>query len=268
MKLRYLKAKNILSFGDEEVEINFGSFNTIAGPNNSGKTNLLRALQLIGNAFDYRNPAWEGIFFKGDKEKPFRLEVGVELDDDELEFLATVIICFEMQQIERRSSDTIGITENKHWKDILLKYGKPILLKTFKRLSFVVRTDQLSIDQPEKEIQFLNQNELFVIERDFRISRINQDLSGGYNNRIFTKLLLESLEEKGKNTEEKIAFLSNKERLFRESPTLSELLKEGMDSSPPDILSFGGITLWECRNSLQTEPSLSKLYSSGKQEEE
>ena len=59
MKLRYFKAKNVLSFGDEEVELKFGPFNVIAGPNDSGKTNLFRALSLIGQAFDYGQPPIE-----------------------------------------------------------------------------------------------------------------------------------------------------------------------------------------------------------------
>ena len=40
MKLRYLKARNVLSFGDECIKLEFDDFNIIAGPNDSGKTNL------------------------------------------------------------------------------------------------------------------------------------------------------------------------------------------------------------------------------------
>lgn len=44
MKLRYLRARDVLSFGDEEIKLEFGDFNVIIGPNDSGKTNLFRAL--------------------------------------------------------------------------------------------------------------------------------------------------------------------------------------------------------------------------------
>jgi AAA15 family ATPase/GTPase len=57
MKLRCLKAKNVLSFGDEGIELEFNPYNVIVGPNDSGKTNLFRVLNLIEKTFDYRTPS-------------------------------------------------------------------------------------------------------------------------------------------------------------------------------------------------------------------
>ncbi|MCW3986963.1 MAG: AAA family ATPase, partial [Candidatus Bathyarchaeota archaeon] len=91
MKLRYLRVRNVLSFGDEEVKLEFGDFNIIAGPNDSGKTNLFRVLSLIENAFDFRKPQLDGIRYQGYNDRPLHLEIGIELEDIELEILATTI---------------------------------------------------------------------------------------------------------------------------------------------------------------------------------
>jgi AAA15 family ATPase/GTPase len=63
MKLRYFKAKNIFSFGEEGVALEFGPYNIIAGPNDSGKTNLFRALGVIEVAFEYHKPSLNEIIF-------------------------------------------------------------------------------------------------------------------------------------------------------------------------------------------------------------
>lgn len=139
MKLRYLRARNVLSFGDEEIKLEFGDFNVFAGPNDSGKTNLFRALSLIEKAFTSGKPSLDGILYQGDRYRLLHLEIGVELEDIELELLATSIICSEMMSVIR-SQDIIiqGIKENEHWKDILSNYMYPILTKSLRYLSFIL----------------------------------------------------------------------------------------------------------------------------------
>ena len=66
MKLCYLKTKNILSFGNEGVELKFNPYNVFAGPNDTGKTNLFRALKLIEDAFGFRTLSFNGVPFQGE----------------------------------------------------------------------------------------------------------------------------------------------------------------------------------------------------------
>lgn len=162
MKLRYLRVKNVLSFGDEDVKLEFGPFNVIAGPNDSGKTNLFRALSLIEKAFDYGKPPLEEILFRGDSDRSLHLEVGVELDDTELELLAKLIICSEMMSVQRPEDITKGIQENKHWKNILINYGYPILSKSLRCLSFVLCKDELRISEPKMVVQVPDDTGLIV----------------------------------------------------------------------------------------------------------
>ena len=48
MRVKNIQVRNFLSFGEEEQSLEFDSINTIVGPNNSGKTNVFRALSLVG----------------------------------------------------------------------------------------------------------------------------------------------------------------------------------------------------------------------------
>ena len=51
MSLSYLRARNLLSLGESQILMDgFGPLNTIVGPNNSGKTNVFRALSFTGEA--------------------------------------------------------------------------------------------------------------------------------------------------------------------------------------------------------------------------
>jgi len=57
MKIKSIKLKNFLSFGEEEIILdNLGDLNIIVGPNNSGKTNIFRALRLSKKIINSTNP--------------------------------------------------------------------------------------------------------------------------------------------------------------------------------------------------------------------
>ena len=179
MKLRYLKARNVLSFGDEEVKLEFGPFNVIAGPNDSGKTNLFRALGLIEKAFDYGKLVIDDIIFQGENDRPLHLEVGVELDDTELELLVTLIICFEMARVQQPGDITQGIKENEHWKSILTNYGYPILSKSLRHLSFVLTKDELITSEPKIVFEIADETgHIFMKQNDYLFETSEEDMGG------------------------------------------------------------------------------------------
>ncbi|MBU6391196.1 MAG: AAA family ATPase, partial [Planctomycetes bacterium] len=88
------KAKNFLSFGKDGIEINqFNDFNTIVGPNNSGKTNLLRAFQFVEQAMFYKNDNIDSYHHEFDLSTPFEIELGIKLDKDEISAITNFLIC-------------------------------------------------------------------------------------------------------------------------------------------------------------------------------
>jgi len=261
MKLRYLRARNLLSFGDEDIKLEFGPFNVIAGPNDSGKTNLFRALSLIEKAFDYGKLVLDDIIFQGESDRSLHLEVCVELDDTELELLATLIICFEIASVQQPQDITQEIKENKLWKSILTNYGYHILSKSLRRLSFVITKDELTTSEPKIVLEIADDARHIFMNRSGYLSETSEDVSS-YQHVSLTRLILDDFNTRFKNTEDNEinALLQNEEILAKESPSLVALLSGKLGGDPTKMIELRGGTLNQLRNSLRGEPLLAKLY--------
>jgi len=244
MKLRYLKAKNVLSFGDEGIELEFDPYNVIVGPNDSGKTNLFRVLNLIEKAFDYRAPSLDEILFQGDMDRSLHLEVGVELDDTEIDLLSTLIICSEMLsseivRLQERESITSEIKEN--WEIILKKYGYAILSKSLRRLSFVLKKDELITSEPNMVLKISNESESIFMDRRSNLSETPVDLSS-YERESLVRLIIDDFNSKYENMDdiEINKLLLNEGKPSRECPSLVELLIGKLDGSPIKVVDLSG----------------------------
>lgn len=263
MKLLYLRARNVLSFGDngdEDIKLEFDPFNVIAGPNDSGKTNLFRALSLIEKAFDYGKPPLDEILFRGDSDRSLHLEVGVELDDIELELLATQIICSEMVRVLQPEDITHEITENKLWKSILTNYGHQILSKSLRHLSFVLIRDEMSTSEPKIVAQLSDETGLLYMNRSSYLSETSEDL-GSYQRASLVKEIIEDFTSRfGNPSEPDInSLVQDTRKIADESPTLMRLLKGKLGGSPPKMVELRGADFSQYLNSLRAEPILVKL---------
>jgi predicted ATP-dependent endonuclease of OLD family len=261
MKLRYLKARNILSFGDEEVRLDFGTFNIIAGPNDAGKTNLFRALDLIEKAFGYRTLTLQDIFFRGYNDKRLNLEVGVELDETEQELLSTVLICSEIRETQRQNRPEI-INKDKPWKSVFINYGTPILSKSLKFMSFVLRKDELRISEPKLEIQFAEEENIFYVNRSSHLSGMSREPMGGYQQIYLAKEIVEAFYKKfGDLPESEInMLLEDNKRLFDESPSLFTLLKGKLGGLSNRVVNFEGGSFRDFSNIQEMETILNRLF--------
>ncbi|MDG6898649.1 MAG: AAA family ATPase [Nitrososphaerota archaeon] len=105
MKLLYLGVRDFLSFGDRDVRLPLEGFNVIVGPNNSGKTNVLRALTFVGERL--RNPGLDTspFYHRADFGKGFEVEVGVHFSAEERDALSHFAICSVLAQ------QTTGLSE-------------------------------------------------------------------------------------------------------------------------------------------------------------
>ncbi|ACX72509.1 conserved hypothetical protein [Methanocaldococcus vulcanius M7] len=82
MKITSVKAKNLLSFEDFEIEFGEGNVVIIFGPNNVGKTNLFRILKLLKNIINEKMTIQELELYLHDKQKKsMSIEIGVEFDN-------------------------------------------------------------------------------------------------------------------------------------------------------------------------------------------
>ncbi len=98
MKLLYIRARNFLSFGDRDVRLPLEDFNVIVGPNNSGKTNVLRALTFVGERL--RDPELDTspFYHRADFGKGFEVEVGIRFSTEERDALSHFAICSVLAQ--------------------------------------------------------------------------------------------------------------------------------------------------------------------------
>jgi ABC-type lipoprotein export system ATPase subunit len=262
MKLIYVKLRNVLSFGDEEVKLEFGPFNIIAGPNDAGKTNLFRALSIIEKSFGYGKLPLEETLFQGDFNRSLNLEVGLELEETELELLSAAIICSEIMRIEGQGLVAKGIQEkSKRWKSILIEYGLPILTKSFRYLSVVLRKDKLRVSDQRIEIQLSEGTDKLFIDIESHLSETSRNLRTSYQTLFFAEEIVDEFNTRfGELPESEISsLLEDKKRLFEESPLLTKLLKGKLAGPENKVMEFRRFNLWDYSNHLSEEPIFNKL---------
>lgn len=89
MKIRFVKLKNILSFDDVTVGPLNEELNLFVGPNNSGKTNVARALELVVNMVKRGIGVDARRFYHSDEVLGFEARIGVLFDGDDQEAIET-----------------------------------------------------------------------------------------------------------------------------------------------------------------------------------
>lgn len=93
MQITSITAKNFLSFGNDAQRIVLKDLNIIVGPNNSGKTNLFRALNFVGDVFARRIEEFTPYYHNADFENPFELSIGIQFNEQEIDTLSDFLIC-------------------------------------------------------------------------------------------------------------------------------------------------------------------------------
>lgn len=92
--------RNFLSFGDNTTEIGLSGLTTIVGPNGSGKTSLLRAIEAVGSHMIRPRPFPEAYYHNGDVVRPVEIAIDVEFDDDEVRVMSDFLTCACIAQME------------------------------------------------------------------------------------------------------------------------------------------------------------------------
>ena len=98
MQIKQIKLKNFLSFGNTEQVIDLSDLNTIVGPNDSGKTNVFRAINLIHTLLNERMTPSESYYHNKNFERPFKLELKIELNHEEKNALNNFFISSCLQK--------------------------------------------------------------------------------------------------------------------------------------------------------------------------
>jgi|GEM_PF-4395636 len=149
MKIKSIHLENILSF--DKLDLELGDINVIMGPNNSGKTNVVRVLNFVKDLDYYvKNRVFEQFVKAENREEPFLITLDIELSDEEKNKLERYISVY--YEIEMRGA----MSEIEKGLDKILpeKIQLPVTRETIKKASqFVEMIFNLMSDYVQNKIK-------------------------------------------------------------------------------------------------------------------
>ena len=93
MRITKLSLRNFLSFGNESQELTFDPLATIVGPNDSGKTNIFRALTLLGELLRVPGLDLRPYFHRGDTDQQLEVRADLQFNEWEIQALTDFLVC-------------------------------------------------------------------------------------------------------------------------------------------------------------------------------
>lgn len=108
IKIKKIKLKNFLSFGPELTEIDLSDVTHIVGPNDSGKTNLIRAVRLVIKILRGEMVDPQEYFHDRNELQPFSIEIELKFSESEKEVLINSFICSFTYPLYDRLKNTIN----------------------------------------------------------------------------------------------------------------------------------------------------------------
>ena len=197
MKLRSLRVKNFLSFGEEPAEMKFGDGGVtfVVGPNNSGKSNIFRTLGFVADSFATWYPNVSPTPFLHNGRRDFEISVRVALNEAELQAVKDFIVCANtLYQFggEPPESQLKARIRN----EILTKHGGKLLRDFGNEVTLVVKgTEQQNIQF--RHFLLLNWGkEQFLLQRDNYLSKTEMPETSGFGYAIFSELLVDDFKKR------------------------------------------------------------------------
>ena len=130
MEIKKIRLQNFLSFGNSTQEVDFSKLSTIVGPNDSGKTNVFRAIEVVANLLDGNQVPLAAYYHDKNFELCPKIEIELKINDKENEMLSNFFICSCLYEtrIAREGEDAAARTV---LKKILDEKGERIFFQIF-----------------------------------------------------------------------------------------------------------------------------------------
>jgi len=175
MKLKKLSVKNFLSYGNERQEIDFtrSQITYIVGPNNSGKSNLIRILNFVAEVtlMDPQSkapPSFPYEMFLQQSKRNVEIVVDLEMSDKERQVIKDFILCTFIRQIYGFNDPRTRIM-----KQILDKYKDGFFDIIGNDISIVIKSNINNHIRPIKHfVKLYLQNKQFYLFEN-RINNID-----------------------------------------------------------------------------------------------
>lgn len=178
MQIKQIKLKNFLSFGNTEQVIDLSDLNTIVGPNDSGKTNVFRAINLIHTLLNERMTPSESYYHNKNFERPFKLELKIELNHEEKNALNNFFISSCLHE-EYSGDSNQRERKGKIMQILMSKYGNKLFEDFYDAITIVLTTSR--VNYPPEIFFKLHKDEkiLYFVQND--VSKEIASRTGGYS---------------------------------------------------------------------------------------
>lgn len=199
MKLRGLRTRNFLSFGDQVQEIQFDGSDVsfVVGPNNAGKSNIFRALSFIADciAVDYPNPTASVTPYRHQNRRDFEVAVEIELNESELQALRDFLVCANMTYNfggDSQESRRLGRLKD----EILSKHGDKLFGELTGKIVIVVKGSDRERSEFRHFVHLAWGKEDFLLQRDNCIGKLEVPETSGFSYHIFSTLIVEDFKQR------------------------------------------------------------------------
>ncbi|MCH8915792.1 MAG: AAA family ATPase [Thaumarchaeota archaeon] len=132
-----------MSFGNSEQTIDFSEFNTIVGPNDTGKTNIFRAINLIHLLLNERVTPSESYYHNKNFEKPFHIELKIKLNKEEKNAIRNYFISTCLNR-EFSGTNEVKMRSEKIIETIMSKYSHKLFDELYEEITIVVTTSRVN----------------------------------------------------------------------------------------------------------------------------
>lgn len=188
MEIQKIRLKNFLSFGKSTQELEFSKLNTIVGPNDSGKTNVFRAIELVKKHITDRETPSEAYYHNKDSEHPFEIEIDVKFNLEEKELLTNYLVCGCINQGVRPVEGEDQSLGEEVLQKIVLGNGLKLFNDFCENITIVVDTEGKSRYPPEIYFKMRKENKVLYYQ-SYRVTKKPRK-KGSYSIRNLSDILL------------------------------------------------------------------------------
>ncbi len=267
MRLRQIRLSNFLSYSKQETIIQFGPSTCVVGPNDSGKSNLIRAIEFVGNILADRSSDVSDYYHNLDLLNPFSLTIDVEFSEEEADALTDACICSHAMDVltaneTGKPADAFNLPNQRFLRlQALEKFGMDFFRPLFSgRFSINVHgSDKMTIGPTITLISEKSGRSLYI--HLFGLISNYRTMTGSYTSiSLIDHLRNEmALHPDTVKVDDTIPSVLNQPgyRL----PSIFEAMRSGNDAAPVFGLNLLRHKPADCDNSLRDFLPLKRLYS-------